>query len=113
MTQEELTKLNLGFTTIDTSTEIMLNAGIEWLENNTTIDTTNAEKFPSGAKLFLIKFCDIQKMQTGVASESIEGLSLSFDTSNKSDLLWQIAEELLGNYIKGRVRFVAASSRWK
>lgn len=112
MTKQELTSLNLGLN-LDTKTEIMLNAGIEWLQENTTIDTANTEKFPSGAKLFLIKFCDIQKMQTGVASESIEGLSLSFDTSNKSDLIWQLAEELLGKYLKGRVRFVAASSRWK
>ena len=112
MTKTELEKLKLGFT-IDAQTEIMLNAGLEWLANNTTIDTTKASQIPSGAKLFLIKFCDIQKMQTGVASESIEGLSLSFDTSNKSDLLWQLADELLGSYLKGRVRFVAATSRWK
>jgi len=112
MTKQELTNLNLGLT-INAQTEIMLNAGVEWLENNTTIDITNIEKFPSGAKLFLIKFCDIQKMQTGVSSESIEGLSLSFDTSNKSDMLWQLADELLGSYLKGRVRFVAASGRWK
>lgn len=112
MTQEELSKLNLGLT-LDTKTEIYLNAGIEWLEDNTTIDTANIEKFPSGAKLFLIKFCEIQKMQTGVSSESIEGLSLSFDTSNKNDLILQCAEELLGKYLKSRVRFVPATWRWR
>lgn len=112
MTKQELINLDLGLN-VDTKTEIMLNAGLEWLAENTTIDTANTEKFPSGAKLFLIKFCDIQKMQVGVASESIEGLSLSFNTGNRNDLLWQLAEELLGSYLKGRVRFVAASSRWK
>lgn len=112
MTKQELTSLNLGLN-LDAKTEIMLNAGIEWLEENTTIDTADIEKFPSGAKLFLIKFCDIQKLHTGVSSESIEGLSLSFDTSNKSDLLWQLADELLGKYLKGQVHFVAATSRWK
>ena len=113
MTQEALTKLNLGLT-LDTKTEIILNAGVEWLAENTTIDTANTDKFPSCAKLFLIKFCEIQNIQTGVASESIEGLSLSFDSSsNKNDLLWQIAEELLGSYLKGRVRFVPATRRWR
>ena len=112
MTKEELTKLNLGLT-IEATTEIFLNAGIEWLENNTTIDTANVENFPNVAKLFLIKFCEIQKMQTGVSSESIEGLSLSFDTSSKNDLLWQIADELLGHYLIGRVRFVPATNRWR
>lgn len=111
MTNAELEKLNLGLT-LDAKTEITLNAGIEWLAENTTIDTANTDKFPSGAKLFLIKFCEIQNMQTGVSSESIEGLSLSFDTGNRSGLIWQLAEELLGSYLKGRVRFVAASSRW-
>lgn len=112
MTKQELVNLNLGLT-IDATTEIVLNAGVEWLAENTTIDTTNIESYPSGAKLFLIKFCEIQKMQTGVASESIEGMSLSFDTSNKSDLLFQFAETLLGKYLKGSVRFVSATSRWK
>ena len=112
MTNAELEKLNLGLT-LDPKTEITLNAGIEWLAENTTIDTANTDKFPSGAKLFLIKFCEIQNMQTGVSSESIEGLSLSFDTGNRSGLIWQLAEELLGSYLKGRVRFVAASRRWK
>lgn len=112
MKNAELEKLNLGLT-LDAKTEITLNAGIEWLAENTTIDTADAEKFPSCVKLFLLKFCEIQNMQTGVSSESIEGLSLSFDTGNRSDLLWQLAEELLGNYLKGRVRFVAASRRWE
>lgn len=112
MTKAELEKLNLGLT-LDAKTEITLNAGVEWIAENTTIDTKNIETFPNCAKLFLIKFCDIQNMKSGISSESIEGLSLSFDTGNRNNLLWQIAEELLGGYLKGRVRFVAATSRWK
>lgn len=112
MTKQELTSLNLGLT-LDATMEIILNAGVEWIAANTTINTAKIEDFPSGAKLFLLKFHDLQKLQTGVASESIEGLSLSFDTSDKNALLWQYAEELLGQYLKGRVRFVQSTPRWR
>ena len=112
MTKQELASLNLGIT-IDEKTELVLNAGVEWLEDNTTIDTRDINKFPVSAKLFLTKFCEIQKMRIGVSSQSIEGLSQTFDTSNKSDMIMQVAEALLGKYLKGSVRFVPATSRWK
>lgn len=112
MTKQELTGLNLGLE-IDAMTEISLNAGVEWLADHTTINTADIEHFPSSAKLFLVKFNEIQKMQTGVSSESIEGLSLSFDTSDKSDMVWQLAEELLDKYLVGSVRFVRASQKWR
>lgn len=112
MTSQELTSLNLGIA-IDATTEIILNAGVEWIAENTTIDTADIEKFPSGAKLFLLKYHEVMSMKTGIASESIEGLSLSFDNGDKSALLWQLAEELMGQYLKGCVRFVQASRRWR
>lgn len=113
MTKAQIEKLNLGITPIDAQTEIIINSGIEWLAENTTIDTAAIDSFPSCAKLFLIKYSDLQNLSVGVSSESIEGLSQSFDTSDKSAMLWQLAEELLGAYLKGRVRFVQASPRWR
>lgn len=111
MTSQELALLDLGIP-LNARVEIILNAGLEWIAENTTIDTKDTDNFPSCAKLFLITYHDIQQMKVGVASESIEGLSLSFNSSDRSALLWQSAEELLGNYLKGRVRFVSASRRW-
>jgi hypothetical protein len=67
---------------------------------------------PACVRLFLVKFVDINSVSGGVASESIEGLSQSFDTTNKGTLIWQYAEELLSGYLKTRIRFVAATDRW-
>lgn len=112
MTSQELTKLNLGLT-LDARGEIILNSALEWLSKNTTIDVTDAENLPNCAKLFLLKYFDLQNLKPGVSSESIEGLSLSFNSSDTSAILWQLADELLGNYLKCRVRFVQASPKWR
>lgn len=108
MTREQIESLNLGIT-LDATSEIIINSGLEWLSENTTIDMNN---LPSCAKLFLIKFSEIQNMPTGVSSESIEGLSQSFDTSNKAEMIWQIADSLLSPYLKGLVRFVPSTKKW-
>lgn len=112
LTREEIEKLNLGTPPLDIKTEIVINAGVEWLLNNTTLTLADISQ-NSGAKLFLLKFMDIQNMQTGVSSESIEGLSQSFNTGNNSELLWDIADSLLGGYVRGSVRFVSAEKKWK
>lgn len=112
LTQEQIVSLNLGVDT-DAKTVIMINAAMEWLEEHTTIDTTDIDKLPACAKLFMIKFAEIGNIQSGVTSESIEGLSHSYGESNKSGMIWDIAYELLGAYVKSPVRFVAAQDRWK
>lgn len=112
MTKEQIASLKLGIT-VDTKTELMLNAALEWIAEYTTIDTTDIENLPAGAKLFMTKFCEINGIQGGVASESIEGLSLSFNTGDKASLLMDIAETLMGKYLKGQVRFVQATKRWR
>lgn len=112
MTKQEIENLNLGISPIDSKAELIINAGVEWLADNTTIDTTAFNDFPSSVKLFLVKFYEIQKTPTGVTSESIEGLSHSFSSADKNDLIMQFADELLGKYLVGKVRFVNASPKW-
>lgn len=113
MTKQEIEKLNLGISSIDDRGELIINAGVEWLSDNTTIDTLNFDNFPSCAKLFLVKFYEVQKTPTGVTSQSIEGLSQSFSQADKNDLIMQFAEELLGKYLVSKVRFVQASPKWR
>lgn len=113
MTKTQIESLNLGVE-LDTMTELIISTGVDWLKENTTINTEDIDNFPNCAKLFLIKFCDIQNMKTGVTSQSIEGLSQSFDTRDKNSMIWQLADSLLGGYLNGgQVRFVAASSIWR
>lgn len=92
--------------------ELTGNAAIEWLNENTTVDTTDITKMSASAKLFIKKFASITDLPVGITSESIEGLSQSFDNSDKSAMIWQVAEELLSPYLKSRVRFVSAKRTW-
>lgn len=103
---------------IDVSGELIGNAALEWLSENTTleIDLENAETvkmLPFAAKLFISKYDEIISSSSIVASESIEGLSQSFNQTDKSTLLWQTAEQLLSAYLKSRIRFVAAGRKWR
>jgi hypothetical protein len=117
MTKEIIQNLSLGIAPIDDRAVLIIGSGLEWLEKNTTLefDIENEESIkalPSCAKLFLVEFFDIQMLSVGVTSQSIEGMSQSFDTSNSEDMIWKSAEKLLDGYLKSRIRFVAASSRW-
>lgn len=117
MTKQQIELLQLGITPIDDRVVLIVGSALEWLQKNTilNIDLNNDETLkalPNCARLFIVQYFDLNMLSTGVSSESISGLSQSFN-NNKSDLLWQIAEELLGDYLKSKVSFVAASSRWE
>ena len=93
--------------------ELTGNAAIEWLANNTTVDTTDITKLSASAKLFISKYAEITKKRSGVASQSIEGLSQSFAQTNKEDMLWDEAISILGkNKLKSNVTFYPAQSKW-
>lgn len=118
MTTQQIELLRLGIAPIDERTTLVVESGLEWVKENTTLEfDVNNDKdlqaLPSCARLFLVKFFDVNMLSAGIASESIEGLSQSFDTSDKSALIWQFAEELLSPYLKSRIRFVAAQRRWR
>lgn len=103
---------------ITVSNDIIGNAALEWLSENTTLpidlkEVTALEALPFAAKLFISKYDEIVSASSVVSSESIEGLSQSFNQTDKGALLWQAAEQLLSSYLKGQVRFVSASKRWR
>ncbi len=117
MTTQQIELLRLGIAPIDDRAMLIVESGLEWVKNNTTLkfDMNNDEdlkSLPSCVRLFLVKFFDVQMISAGVTSESIEGLSQSFDTGDKSAMIWQFAEELLSPYLKSSVRFVSAKKRW-
>jgi hypothetical protein len=118
MTEQQVKNLNLGIAPIDQRVILIIESGLEWVLHNTILkfDINNDEDIkalPSSVRLFLVKFFDVQMLGTGVSSESIEGLSQSFDTSDKNAMIWQFAEELLGAYLKSPIRFVAAKRQWR
>ena len=118
MTSQQVATLKLGIAPIDEKTILIVESALEWLQNNTTLefDINNEEDLkalPSCVRLFITKFIDVNMISAGVSSESIEGLSQSFDTGDKPALIWQFANELLADYLKSRIRFVAATKKWR
>ena len=113
MTVSQINSLNLNIDTTDNKAVLRVEAAVEWLADNTTIDTTDIENLPACAKLFIDKFIEINSMQSGIASESIEGLSQSFKSDKTEDMIWDNANQLLSSYLKSRVRFVPATKKWR
>ena len=115
LTSQQIKSLNLGISPIDDRAVLQVNAALEFIEENTTIEVVeDVASLPSCVKLFIVKYIEISNMRTGVTSESIEGLSQSFASGgNSTSLIWDIAYDLLGAYVKSPVRFVCAERKWK
>lgn len=116
MTSAELIAAGIPVSVNDSAAVLKANAALEWIVENTTLkvsleDTKSVEALPASAKLFVCKYMEVVGIKPGVSSQSIEGLSMSFDTTDKSALLWQLASGLLGQYLR-QVRVYPAKRRW-
>lgn len=92
-------------------------SAFDWMLANTTLafnkdDAESIKALPACAKLFVVKYSEAMSLREGVASQSIEGLSQSFKATDKSTALWQLANSLLGDYLKSQVRVIPAKRRW-
>ena len=112
MTAEEWEKTKIPLPDENPITLLMADSSLDWIKEHTSLDVTFPEKMPPGAKLFVLKYIDVMSQDTGVTSESIAGMSQSFDTSEKENLLMQYARNLMGQYLNSDVHFVPAKSRW-
>lgn len=97
--------------------ELVRKAALEWLDEYTTldIDPESPEAYtslPARAQLFVEKYTELLTRRTGVASQSIEGLSQSFGSTDSSTLIWQLANTLLQRDLKSQVRVFPAVRRW-
>ena len=117
MTNGQVNSLNLGITPIDSRVILLIESAFHWINDNTVLninynDNEVLSSLSPNIKLFVLKYFDVMSMTAGISSESIEGLSQSYDTTNKSDLIWQFAYELLGEHLKSQMQFVSAKKRW-
>lgn len=93
-------------------------AALDWMEEHTTLtfdkaDAASIAELPASAKLFVLKYSEAICRKAGVTSQSIEGLSQSFDASENSvSTIWAHANTLLGGYLKSQVRITPARRRW-
>lgn len=118
MTIDELKSLNLSFNNPTEETCLYVESALDWLAQNTTLefdknDIESVKALPAGAKLFLLKFSDIMTVNTAVTSESIGGMSQSFSTSGKSNLLMDLANDLIGGYLKSSFQFIPTVGKWR
>lgn len=113
MTGEELKNLGIDIDTEDNTVVIMANTALEWIAENTTINTEDIENIPYRAKLFISKYCELNSLPSGVTSESIEGLSQSFTSGALANSIWDLANGIFSTSdLKSRVRFVTAQKRF-
>lgn len=117
MNAEELVAAGIPLSRTDAASVLRAEAALDWMLEYTTLqfdkaDMESIEALPACAKLFVEQYSDVIKRRAGVASQSIEGLSQSFSTTDKSTELWQIANSLLGAYLKSQVRVSPARRRW-
>lgn len=107
--------IRAGIPIDDTSTALLCaESAIDWIELNTIIDVdrTNLSSLPAGAKMFIVKYGEIMSNNATVASESLGGMSQSYNTAARNSLLYDTALSLLENYMKSLVEFTASQSRW-
>ena len=113
LTNEQAARLNLNPTN-DAAIALAENA-LAWIHSNTkiTVDLNNVQ---ANIRLFVAKYIEVMgALPVGVASESAGGLSQSFTTQSKTDLLIDLANAIFGedNVTIGKVKFVPAKRRWR
>lgn len=113
ITVEQLVQSGI-FPEADAQDCLWVESGLVWLKVHTTLplDKLALEELPAGAKLFLQKYADVMEC-SGIASESIEGLSQSFTTGESTELrLLSLAQNLLPEWFRS-IQFMPKQQLWK
>ncbi len=104
---------------MDIDDVLSANCGVEWLNDNTTIeidfeDSETLQNMPNVAKLFIIKFTEFNSTQVNslVTSESIVGMSQSFRTDSVNTFVWDLANQLLSKYLKSNLKVFVNKGKW-
>lgn len=118
MTLEELKAAGIPLSGDETHAVLHAEAALDWMKEHTTLDfdKTDAESIkalPACAKLFVVKYSEVLRRTAGMISQSIEGLSMSFDASDDvSTSVWALANTLLQGYMRSQVKVTPARRRW-
>lgn len=92
-------------------------SAIEWVKQHTIlkIDTDNPSSLPAAVQLFIIKYSQLMTISSGVASESISGMSQSFVTGQSLEAkIYELATALLGlDCLKSTVVVFSSESKWE
>ena len=115
MTAEEFKSLGLP---VPDSAQLYVEAGLEWLRDNTTLnadfaDMETIKALPSSARLFLVKFCEICERDPGITSESVGPMSQSFTADSVAKQTAALARQLLKAWLRSNVQFIPCQRRWR
>ena len=102
---------------ITISKELEGNAALEYIDKKTTLtvdleDVETVKALPFSAKLFVQKYEEVATASSIVAGENIEGLSLTFKQGNKADMIKDLANTYLSDWLVTEVTFIPATRRW-
>lgn len=118
MTAAELIAAGIPLAGEDALAVLNAEAAFDWMQEHTTLEFDKADMesikaLPACAKLFVVKYSEVLKRTAGMTSQSIEGLSMSFDAgSDVSTSILALANTLLRGYLKSQVRVFPAKRRW-
>lgn len=112
LTNEQAQRLKLK--PLNDETILLAENALAWINSNTKI-SVNLDDVQANVRLFVFKYIDVMDMSVGVTSESIGGLSQSFSTAKKTDMLIELANAIFGeeNVTIGKVTFTPAKRRWR
>ena len=118
MTAAELIAAGIPIPGENTVAVLHAEAALDWMQEHTTLVFDKADKesisaLPACAKLFVVKYSEVLKRTAGLTSQSIEGMSMSFDASGDvNSSIWALANALLQGYLKSQVKVFTAKRRW-
>lgn len=117
MTAEEVKDCGIPIDDVSTSTMLIVESALEYVKANTNLkldltDTDSIKALPACVKLFVVKYNELISRETGVTSESIAGMSQSFETSDKNTLLYGLLNSLCGQYMTSQFERVPRIGRY-
>lgn len=103
---------------ITISKELEGNAALEYINKKTTLkvdleDVETVKALPFSARLFVQKYEEVSSTSSAIASENIEGLSLTFKQGNKADMIKDLANTYLSDWLVSEITFIPATKRWR
>ncbi|MDO5397059.1 MAG: hypothetical protein Q4G33_03935 [bacterium] len=104
MTADEIMDCGIPVDDVSASAILTVESALEYVRANTNLefdlnDIDSIKALPSCVKLFVVKYNELISRETGIASESIAGMSQSFETGDKDALLYSLLSSLCGQYV--------------
>lgn len=116
ISDEHIKILRLGIEPINDKLCMLVESALIWVQKNTkiTFDIEDLTALKADVRLFIVKYVEIMRLRTGITSESIGGLTQSFNTKDLNTAIWQIATEVFADdKLLPNCEFIGAQNKWR